>query len=58
MKDYYTIPEFAREVSYHRDTIRKWIKNGSLKAWRVGQWDHFRIPASELERVKKKMLLN
>jgi excisionase family DNA binding protein len=36
----------------HASTIRKYIKSGLLKAIRVGRLGHYRIPASELRRLR------
>lgn len=47
-KDYYSINEVAEKLSVHPNTIRNFIKRGTIKAKKVGlQW---RIPIEELDK--------
>lgn len=39
----------ARKLGLHRMTVRRWIKQGKIHAYRVG--GESRIPASEIERL-------
>jgi hypothetical protein len=31
--------------------LRKWVKNGTLKTWRVGPRGHFKVRLSEIRRL-------
>ena len=50
----YTVPEFAQEVGVWPETVRIWIRAGRIKAYRPGGTvgSHYRIPGSEVERIK------
>jgi excisionase family DNA binding protein len=36
----------------HQATVRRFIRNGLLKAVRVGEHGHFKIPFSEIRRLR------
>ena len=44
---YYTIPEVAKLLKLHPDTVRRMLKRGELRARRFG--NRLRIPESELD---------
>ena len=44
--------EVARILSFNVSTIRRWIKRGYIKAYRLPS-GKLRIPASEVQRIKK-----
>lgn len=46
-----TVPQMARRYQVATKTIRRWIKAGHVKAFRVGPRGQWRIPESELCRV-------
>lgn len=47
-KDFYSINEVAEKLSVHPNTIRNFIKRGTITAKKVGlQW---RIPIEELDK--------
>ncbi len=49
MEKYYKPEEVAENLKVHIKTIYNWIKNGTLKAVKIGQvW---RISESELKRL-------
>ena len=48
--DFLTVTEVAEEFRVNRFTIYRWIKEGGIKAIRLGQ--AFRIPVEEIERIK------
>jgi excisionase family DNA binding protein len=44
-----TTEEIAKELKYHIETVRKWIREGKLKAMRINRKE-YRVKRSELER--------
>lgn len=48
MEDYYTPEEVANKLKIDITTVYRWVKEGRLKAIRVGRL--LRIPESELQR--------
>jgi excisionase family DNA binding protein len=48
-KKAYTITEAAEMLAVDRETIRRNIVNGSIKAFRLNGRGHYRIPDEELE---------
>jgi excisionase family DNA binding protein len=44
-----TTEEIAKELKYHIETVRKWIREGKLKATRINKKE-YRVKRSELER--------
>ena len=52
MEKYYTPEEIADNLKVHLKTVYNWIKNGSLKAVKVGHF--WRISETELNRLLKK----
>ncbi len=49
MDELLTTEEIAKELKYHIETVRKWIRQGKLKATRINRKE-YRIKRSELER--------
>ncbi len=50
MEELLTTEEIAKELKYHIETVRKWIREGKLKATRINRKE-YRVKRSELERV-------
>lgn len=52
-QNFYSVPEFAKKVGAHSGTIRRWIKEGALKAVKPysSEKAHWRIPHSEYIRL-------
>lgn len=48
-KQAYTLTEAAEMLAVDRETIRRHILNGSIKAFRLNGRGHYRIPADEIE---------
>jgi len=46
----YTVEEVASRLSVHPETVRKWIKNGELRATNLGGRAGYRIARSALEQ--------
>jgi excisionase family DNA binding protein len=44
-----TTEEIAQELKYHIETVRKWIREGKLKATRINRKE-YRVRRSELEK--------
>ena len=53
MKDYYSVAEFATILGVTRQTVYQWIYAGEIQYAQVRRKSALRIPASELERIKK-----
>lgn len=51
MKQYTTVSEFATKFSVSRQFVWKLIKEGKLKAIKIGSI--YKIPVSEVDRIKK-----
>jgi excisionase family DNA binding protein len=50
----YTVPEVAKLLRLHEQTIRDYLRKGLLKGYRPGGTKAgWRIPASELERFAR-----
>ena len=49
-ESYYTVAQAARTLQVHRSTITRWIKDGRLRAYRVGP-KAVRIKESDLQRM-------
>ena len=47
----YSLTEAADKVDVHVNTIRRWIKEGKIKAVKMGK--NWKISEDELERVLK-----
>jgi excisionase family DNA binding protein len=45
--------QFGRELGFSAQTVRRWIKDNRIQAERPADHGHFRIPASELERLRR-----
>jgi len=52
-KEHLSVIEFAEKIGKHPNTIRNAIKNGVIKAFRLGRTRRgtFRIPANEIDRL-------
>jgi len=51
-QNFYSVPEFAKKLGVHPQTVRKAVKNGRINGFRVGDGQsRFRIPASEIQRL-------
>lgn len=51
MEQYTTVSEFAKQFSISRQFVWKLIKEGKLKAIRIGSL--YKIPVSEVDRIEK-----
>ena len=51
MKQYTTVSEFAKKFSVSRQFVWKTIKEGKLKAIKIGSI--YKIPVSEVDRIEK-----
>ena len=51
MEQYTTVSEFAKQFSISRQFVWKLIKEGKLKAIKIGSI--YKISVSEVERIKK-----
>ena len=51
MEQYITVSEFATKFSVSRQFVWKLIKEGKLKAIKIGSI--YKIPVSEVDRIKK-----
>ena len=49
MEELLTTEEIAKELKYHIETVRKWIREGKLKATRINRKE-YRVKRSDLER--------
>lgn len=49
MEEYFTPQEVAKKLKIDMSTVYRWIKNGNLRAVKVGHF--WRIPESELKRL-------
>jgi excisionase family DNA binding protein len=49
MDELLTTEEVAQELKYHIETVRKWIREGKLKATRINRKE-YRVRRSELEK--------
>lgn len=53
MKEYYTVNEFAAALGVTSQTVYQWIYAGAIEALQVRRKSSLRIPASELDRIRK-----
>jgi excisionase family DNA binding protein len=44
-----TTEEVSQELKYHIETVRRWIREGKLKATRINRKE-YRVKRSELEK--------
>lgn len=49
--EYITVTEFAKKFGISRQFVWKMIKEGKLKAIKIGKL--YKIPASEVDRIEK-----
>jgi excisionase family DNA binding protein len=50
-----SVREFCRLMGIHQETARIWLREGRVKGHKVpggSAWDRWRIPRSELDRLK------
>jgi len=52
-KEFLTVEEFSRTFRVSKNSVYKWVRNGTVKAVRIGRV--VSIPTSELEAKKKEM---
>lgn len=54
--EFYTIEEVAKELRVNPRTIMRWLKNGSLKGYKLGdgKTSLLRIPKAEVKRFLEK----
>lgn len=50
-QNYITVSDFARKFSISRQFVWKMIKEGKLKAIKIGSL--YKIPVSEVDRIEK-----
>ena len=53
MNDLLTAPEVAERLKLHINTVRRYIKDGKLKAFKYADNSRWRITNEELERFIK-----
>lgn len=51
MEQYTTVSEFAKKFNVSRQFVWKMIKEGKLKAIKIGSI--YKIPVSEIDRIEK-----
>jgi len=49
--DLLTVGQVASWLNVHSNTVRRWVENGSLSAYRIGSRGDRRILRSELEQL-------
>lgn len=49
MEEYLLPEEFAKAASVHPETVRRWLRDGTINGKKFGR--KWRIPKEELERV-------
>jgi excisionase family DNA binding protein len=50
MNGLYTAPEVAEKLKLHINTVRKYIKEGKLKAFKYTENSRWRITSEDLEK--------
>lgn len=50
IQDYYSPKEAAKKLSVNIQTLRRYLREGKIKAVKVNNW-RVRIPANELEKL-------
>ena len=48
----YSVNEAADELGVSPNTVRRWIREGLLRFYRVSEWDRPMIHADEVENLK------
>ena len=48
----YSVPKVAAILGCTSGTVRNRIEDGTIKAYRIGGTGHYRIPWSEVERLR------
>ena len=48
----FSVSETALSLGVSPQTVRLWIRHGDIAATRVGKLGKFRIPASQIEKLK------
>lgn len=52
-KEFLTIKEVSEILGVHQETLRRWDREGKLKAVRIGERGHRKYPVLEIEKMKK-----
>ena len=50
-REFLSVTEFAQWFGVVEDTVRLWIRQGSIRAVKVGAQSYWRIPISECDRL-------
>ncbi len=58
--DFLSVTQFAKKIGLHPNTIKKYIKEGSINAIKIGSHPRspYRIPVSEFNRIAEFNLQN
>lgn len=48
MEEWLTLKEIATELKYHIETIREWVREGQLTAYKMGK--DYRVKRSDLDK--------
>jgi len=46
----FTVEEASDHLKVHPETVRRWLRDGTLKGYRITRRAGWRIPKSELDR--------
>lgn len=46
-----TVPQAAHRLGVHEDTVRRWIKAGTLPAYRLGPSQRIRVLPEDVDRM-------
>lgn len=49
--EYLNMPDFAARLNISVDTVKRMVRDGKVRAYRVGGRNIVRIPATEIKRV-------
>lgn len=56
MDKYYSVPEVAKILGVHRNTVDYWVRMGYVKAEKKNPFvsrPQYKIPVAELKRIQK-----
>ena len=53
-EEMYTVDEVAQRLRVNADTARRWIREGQLPAYRLGDRAGYRVKRSDLEEFLRK----
>jgi len=56
LEDFYTVPEITTKLKVEASTIRRWIKQGKMKAYRFG--GNYRIPKSDFDQFMENSMVS